>query len=47
MVIKVDLFPRRHLERQLGHALVPIVQAMATGKSTPPPDGQDWNQYKA
>ena len=42
---KIVLFPRRRLERQLGHALVPVIQAIATGKSTPPPEGQDWSQY--
>jgi hypothetical protein len=44
---KIVLFPRSRMEQQLGHALAPAIQAIVTGKSTPPPQGVDWSQYKA
>jgi hypothetical protein len=44
---KIILFPRRRLEQQVGHALVPVIQAIATGKSMQPPAGEDWSMYKA
>jgi hypothetical protein len=44
---KIILFPHCRAERQLGHALAPIIQALVTGKGTPPPKGQDWSMYKA
>jgi hypothetical protein len=44
---KIVLFPRRRAEQQLGHALVPIIAALASGKGMKPPDGEDWSVYKA
>jgi hypothetical protein len=44
---KVVLFPRRRVEQQLGHALMPVIAALATGKGAQPPEGQDWTMYKA
>ena len=44
---KIAMFPGRRAERQLGHALMPVVTALVTGKGTPPPVGQDWSMYKA
>ena len=31
---KIALFPRRRVEQQLGHALMPVITALATGKGT-------------
>lgn len=39
---KIALFPERRVEQQLGHALMPVITALATGKGTQPPEGQDW-----
>jgi hypothetical protein len=44
---KVILFPHRRQEQQLGHALAPVIQTIATGKRILPPEGEDWSQYKA
>ncbi len=44
---KIVLYPRRRAQQQLGHALMPIVIALATGKGTQPSEGQDWGLYKA
>jgi hypothetical protein len=42
---KVALFPRWKLEQKIGHATVPILQAIATGKGMQPPEGEDWSTY--
>jgi hypothetical protein len=44
---KIVLFPRRRAEQQLGHALLPVIAALATGKGMQPPEGQDWSMCKA
>jgi hypothetical protein len=44
---KIVLFARRRAEQQLGHALVPVIAALVTGKGTQPPEGQDGSMYKA
>lgn len=43
----IVLFPRRRAEQQIGHALVPILAALASGKGMKPPEDQDWSMYKA
>ena len=44
---KVILFPRRHVERQVGHAVMSAFGIPATGKGAEPPEGRDWSIYKA
>lgn len=44
---KIVLFSRRRVEQQLGHALMPVIAALVTGKGTQPPEAQDWSMYKA
>lgn len=44
---KIVLFPRRRAEQQIGHALMPLIEALATGKCMKPRDGQDWSMYEA
>ena len=44
---RVVLFPQRRAERQLGHALLPVLEALVTGKRLPTPDGIDVSKYAA
>ncbi len=44
---RIVLFPQRRAERQLGRVLFPVLQALATGRTVPPPTRVDLSAYTA